>query len=54
MKRDESGYVSETAPYVELVTQFTNPERYVETFVAESWADHLQQRERVTAEDACR
>ena len=27
-----------------------DPERYVETFVTESWADHLRQHERVTAE----
>src|SRR4029077_8420270 len=26
-----------------------DPERYVETFVAESWGDHLRQHERVTA-----
>jgi MFS family permease len=26
-------------------------QRYVETFVSESWADHLRQHERVTAED---
>jgi hypothetical protein len=28
-----------------------DPERYVETFVTESWAEHLRQHERVTAED---
>jgi hypothetical protein len=28
-----------------------DPQRYVETFVAESWADHLRQHERVTAAD---
>jgi predicted MFS family arabinose efflux permease/quinol monooxygenase YgiN len=28
-----------------------DPQRYVETFVTESWADHLRQHERVTAED---
>ncbi len=27
-----------------------DPQRYVETFVTESWADHLRQHERVTAE----
>ncbi|MCU1264908.1 MAG: transporter [Acidobacteria bacterium] len=28
-----------------------DPQRYVETFVTESWADHLRQHERVTAEN---
>jgi MFS family permease/quinol monooxygenase YgiN len=28
-----------------------NPERYVETFIVESWAEHLRQHERVTATD---
>lgn len=28
------------------------PERYVETFVVESWAEHLRQHHRGTAEDA--
>ena len=28
-----------------------DPERYVEAFVTESWAEHLRQHERVTAED---
>jgi hypothetical protein len=28
-----------------------DPERYIESFVTESWADHLRQHERVTAED---
>ncbi|CAA9566327.1 Uncharacterized MFS-type transporter [uncultured Synechococcales cyanobacterium] len=28
-----------------------NPERYVETFVVESWAEHLRQHERVTVAD---
>jgi MFS family permease len=28
-----------------------DPERYIETFVTESWADHLRQHERVTAEN---
>jgi quinol monooxygenase YgiN len=28
-----------------------DPQRYLETFVSESWADHLRQHERVTAED---
>jgi MFS family permease/quinol monooxygenase YgiN len=28
-----------------------DPERYVETFVTESWGDHLRQHERVTAEN---
>ncbi|HBB86716.1 MAG TPA: MFS transporter, partial [Blastocatellia bacterium] len=28
-----------------------DPERYLETFVTESWAEHLRQHERVTAED---
>jgi len=28
-----------------------DPERYIETFVTESWGDHLRQHERVTAEN---
>jgi quinol monooxygenase YgiN len=28
-----------------------DPERYIETFVTESWGDHLRQYERVTAEN---
>ena len=28
-----------------------DPQRYLETFVTESWGDHLRQHERVTAED---
>ena len=27
------------------------PDRFVENFVVESWAEHLRQHERVTAED---
>jgi len=27
-----------------------DPQKFVETFVTESWADHLRQHERVTAE----
>jgi len=34
-----------------LLRDTADPERYVETFVTESWADHLRQHERVTAED---
>jgi hypothetical protein len=28
-----------------------SPRRFVETFLAESWGDHLRQRERVTLDD---
>ncbi|MBI2365162.1 MAG: MFS transporter, partial [Deltaproteobacteria bacterium] len=28
-----------------------NPRRYVETFVVESWAEHLRQHERLTVSD---
>ena len=34
-----------------LLRDTADPERYIETFVTESWADHLRQHERVTAED---
>jgi len=28
-----------------------NPNRYVETFISESWTDHLRQHERITKSD---
>jgi MFS family permease len=34
-----------------LLRDTSDPQRYVETFVTESWAEHLRQHERVTAED---
>src|SRR5438876_10960164 len=34
-----------------LLRDTAEPQRYVESFVTESWADHLRQHERVTAED---
>ena len=34
-----------------LLRDTADPQRYVETFVTESWAEHLRQHERVTAED---
>jgi MFS family permease/quinol monooxygenase YgiN len=34
-----------------ILRDTADPQRYVETFVTESWADHLRQHERVTAED---
>jgi quinol monooxygenase YgiN len=34
-----------------LLRDTADPERYIESFTTESWADHLRQHERVTAED---
>jgi predicted MFS family arabinose efflux permease/quinol monooxygenase YgiN len=34
-----------------LLRDIADPQRYLESFVTESWADHLRQHERVTAED---
>ena len=34
-----------------LLRDTADPQRYVESFVTESWADHLRQHERVTAEN---
>ncbi len=34
-----------------LLRDSADPERYVEVFVTESWAEHLRQHERITAED---
>jgi MFS family permease len=34
-----------------LFRDIANPSRYVETFVAESWAEHLRQHERITKTD---
>ena len=34
-----------------LLRDSSNPQRYLESFVTESWADHLRQHERVTAEN---
>jgi predicted MFS family arabinose efflux permease/quinol monooxygenase YgiN len=34
-----------------LLRDTADPQRYIESFVTESWADHLRQHERVTAED---
>ena len=34
-----------------LLRDAANPQRYIESFVTESWAEHLRQHERVTAED---
>ena len=34
-----------------LLRDTADPQRYVETFVTESWVDHLRQHERVTAEN---
>ena len=34
-----------------LFKDVTNPSRYIETFVAESWAEHLRQHERITKTD---
>jgi quinol monooxygenase YgiN len=34
-----------------LLRDTADPERYIESFVTESWAEHLRQHERVTAED---
>jgi MFS family permease/quinol monooxygenase YgiN len=34
-----------------ILRDSADPQRYVETFVTESWAEHLRQHERVTAED---
>src|SRR5439155_27091731 len=33
-----------------LLRDTADPQRYIESFVTESWADHLRQHERVTAE----
>ncbi len=35
----------------ELFRDVANPSRYVETFVAESWVEHLRQHERITKDD---
>ncbi len=34
-----------------LLRDAADPQRYIESFVTESWAEHLRQHERVTAED---
>ncbi len=34
-----------------LLRDSADPQRYIESFVTESWADHLRQHERVTAEN---
>jgi quinol monooxygenase YgiN len=34
-----------------LLRDTADPQRYLESFVTESWADHLRQHERVTAEN---
>src|SRR5207253_907677 len=34
-----------------LLRVTADPQRYVESFVTESWADHLRQHERITAKD---
>jgi quinol monooxygenase YgiN len=34
-----------------LLRDTADPQRYIESFVTESWAEHLRQHERVTAED---
>jgi hypothetical protein len=34
-----------------LFVDVAEPHRYVETFLVESWAEHLRQHERVTAAD---
>ena len=34
-----------------LLRDTADPQRYIESFVTESWGDHLRQHERVTAED---
>jgi len=34
-----------------LLRDTADPQRYIETFVTESWTEHLRQHERVTAED---
>ena len=34
-----------------LLRDTADPQRYIESFVTESWADHLRQHERVTAEN---
>jgi predicted MFS family arabinose efflux permease/quinol monooxygenase YgiN len=34
-----------------LLRDAADPQRYIETFVTESWVEHLRQHERVTAED---
>ena len=34
-----------------LLRDAADPQRYIEVFVTESWAEHLRQHERVTAED---
>jgi predicted MFS family arabinose efflux permease/quinol monooxygenase YgiN len=34
-----------------LLRDAADPQRYIETFVTESWGEHLRQHERVTAED---
>jgi MFS family permease len=34
-----------------LLRDTADPERYIESFVTESWTEHLRQHERVTAED---
>lgn len=34
-----------------LYNDLSNPERYLETFVVESWAEHLRQHERITLAD---
>jgi len=34
-----------------LLRDTADPQRYIESFVTESWVDHLRQHERVTAED---
>ena len=35
----------------ELFNDTANPQRYVETFLVESWVEHLRQHERVTRAD---
>ena len=34
-----------------LLRDSADPERYLEIFVTESWAEHLRQHERITGED---
>ena len=34
-----------------LLRDTADPQRYVESFVTESWADHLRQHERITEKD---